>query len=84
MLLYELMPDYRTPSTQMKRGIMKYALLLYPDAAFASPCEPEELYRSICLSALYAHHRQMSSVAWEKAVLEFLKAAFSNMNKSNG
>ena len=39
---------------------------------------------TVCLSALYAHHRQMSSVAWEKAVLEFLKAAFSNMNKSNG
>ena len=53
-------------------------------AASTPPCEPEELYRSVCLSALYAHHRQMSSAAWEKAVLEFLKAAFSNMNKSNG
>ena len=36
------------------------------------------------VSALYAHRRQMSSAAWEKAILEFLKAAFSNMNKLNG
>ena len=72
------------PQENLRAAVNTNALLLYPAAAFASPCEPEELYRSVCLSALYAHHRQMSSVAWEKAVLEFLKAAFSNMNKSNG
>ena len=52
-------------------------------AASTPPCEPEDLYRAACLSALYARRTQMSSAAWGKAVLEFLKVVFSNMNKSN-